>query len=71
MSEDAEYATVRLLLGSFIGSTLIDISQHDYEDFERDGKGFVMLHFSNNRAIYIGLDGKPMAYDSDEPTVEL
>lgn len=65
------YATVREILKDFVGHTLVDITQHDREDFARDGKAFVMLHFSNNRAIYVGLDGKPIAYDEDEPTVEL
>ncbi len=45
------YANVRELLGYFIGRTLVDITQHDEEEFQEDGACYVMLHFDNGETL--------------------
>jgi hypothetical protein len=57
--DDERYVTVRDFLGHFIGQTIIDITQHDEEEFEEDGWSKVYLHMSNGESIcfYIGDDG--------------
>lgn len=46
-----EYATVRDHLGSLIGKTLIDVTQHDQEDWEQRGEAFVVLMFSDGSSV--------------------
>lgn len=36
-------------MGSAIGHTLVDITQHDHEEWEENGFGFVMLHFDDGQ----------------------
>lgn len=57
MDEEKAYSTVRDLLGDFLGCTLVDISQQDYEDYKQDGRAYIYLHFSNGRSMYVELNG--------------
>lgn len=45
------YANVREFLGSLIGKTLIDVTQHDIADFERNDEAFVMLMFDDGSLL--------------------
>lgn len=49
MDAPEQYANIRDYLGIFIGRTLLDVSQHDKEDFDpENGKpSFVELMFEN------------------------
>lgn len=53
------YANIRELLGEFIGCTVVDITQHDQEEYQEDGSCYVMLHFSNGGSVkfHITMDG--------------
>lgn len=42
-SPDARFSTVRHYLGHLIGRRIIDLTQHDEDDWIETGKGFVML----------------------------
>lgn len=45
------YANIREILGEFIGRTLVDITQHDQEEYQEDGSCYVMLHFDNGGSV--------------------
>ncbi len=45
MSEET-YSNIREIIGEVIGKTLIDVTQHDPEQFEEEGS-FVQLHFDD------------------------
>lgn len=68
MDEEKAYSTIRDLLGDFIGCTLVDVTQHDFSDWQQTGKAFLYLHFSNGRSMYIevnGNDAPNFMYDED------
>lgn len=44
MDEDI-YTNIRDILGQLIGKTVVDITQHDRDEFEENGTTFVQLHF--------------------------
>lgn len=46
MADDDVYSNIRELLGDVIGRTVVDITQHDKEQFEEEGS-FVQLHFDD------------------------
>lgn len=58
---DEPYANIRDIdqLGSLLGQRVIEITQHDEEDFREDGASFVCLHFENGTTVTfpIGDDG--------------
>jgi hypothetical protein len=39
------------LLGPFIGCTLVDVTQHDDDEFLENGESRVYLHFSNGAIV--------------------
>lgn len=42
-----EYANIRDILGAVHGRTVIDITQHDAEEWREDGRAYVCFHFDN------------------------
>jgi hypothetical protein len=57
--EDETYSNVRDFLGQFIGHRIVDITQHDPDEFAEDGRSYVMLMFDNGECIkfFVGDDG--------------
>lgn len=53
------YSSIREFLGSLIGHTLVDITQHDKDEFDENKKAFVQLHFDDGSYLKfpIGDDG--------------
>ena len=51
--DEQPYATIRDHIGYLIGKTLVEITQHDREDFDpEDGSGcFVCFHFNDGSWI--------------------
>lgn len=47
--EEEFYATIRHFLGSMIGLRIVDITQHDEDDYRENGQGFVMLLLDDGR----------------------
>lgn len=43
--EEKPYATVREILGEFIGQRLLEITQHDREEYEQTKEAYAILHF--------------------------
>jgi hypothetical protein len=54
-----EYSTVRDFLGQLIGQRLIEITQHDEEEFVEEGASYIALHFEDGTTVTfdIGDDG--------------
>lgn len=48
-----EFANIRNpdLLGPIIGSTVVDVTQEDQEQWEEEGLSFICLHFSNGYTV--------------------
>lgn len=67
---EKDYTSVRdpNVLGPIIGARVVDVTQHDQEDFQEDGSR-VFLHFDNGYTVTfrIGEDGFDVeGGDSDE-----
>lgn len=56
MADEPDYSTIRKLVGHIIGQTVVDITQHDEEEFKADGKSYIMLMFSGGDylKVYVG-----------------
>lgn len=48
---DEPYSNIRELLGDFIGCCVVDITQHDEDEFKESGDCYVALHFDNGGTI--------------------
>ena len=53
------YATVREFMGGCIGQRVVDITQHDEDEFREEGLSFVSLHFEDGTTVTfnVGDDG--------------
>lgn len=49
-------SSIRDLIGDFIGQTVVDITQHDPEDWEQDGISFVQLMFAHGGYLKFYID---------------
>lgn len=60
-SSDGVYANIRNpdLLGPLIGQRIIDVTQHDREEWEENRKAYVTLHCESGLTVtfWIGGDG--------------
>ena len=66
MPEDEDgYSNIRGFLGELIGARVIDISQHDREDWDENHESYVMLMFDNGRYVKIYCRG-----EENEPIFE-
>lgn len=65
MPDDEAYSTIRDVLGWIVGQKVVDVTQHDAEEFQESGQSHVMLMFENGRTLkfFVGDDG--FAYDED------
>ncbi|MCI0725032.1 MAG: hypothetical protein L0338_39620 [Acidobacteria bacterium] len=53
---DENYVTIREVLGDLIGQKVIDITQHDEEDWDPEiGIGFVYLQFDSGDCLRFAL----------------
>ena len=73
MSENEEvYSTIRDILGWSVGSKIIDITQHDEDEWAEDKRSYVMLLLDNGGTLkfFVGDDGfsycDPNGPDEDE-----
>lgn len=58
------YANIRELIGEFIGKTVIDVSQHDEEDWAATGAGFVVLMFSDGSLLKFYVPQDTIAFEA-------
>lgn len=70
MAEE-RYVTVREFMGHCVGQRVVDITQHDEEEFLEDGSSYIAIHFEDGTTVTfnIGDDGAVavthLAGDSD------
>lgn len=61
MPDDEHYVNVRdaNVLGPFVGQRVVDITQHDADEFAETGCSYVCFHFENGGTVTfpIGDDG--------------
>lgn len=51
----ADYITVRDQLQEFIGQRLVEVTQHDEEEYRETGEAYIMLMFENGAVMQITL----------------
>src|SRR6185295_1605977 len=49
--DPATYSNIREILGDFVGKKLLDITQHDIEEYQDGNESFVMLMFEDGSWI--------------------
>ncbi len=65
--DNEPYSTIREILGPLIGLKLVDITQHDAEEYAETKRSYVMLMFEDGS--YVKFFQAPCAGD-DEPAFE-
>lgn len=71
---EAGYANIREALGEFIGKRVVDITQHDADEWEQTRRAYILLLFEDGSVIkfWQGDEGfttyKPGEYEGDDPT---
>lgn len=55
---DEAYSNIRDILGDLMGARVVDITQHDEDEFAADGRSYVMILFDNGRYVkfFVGDD---------------
>lgn len=65
---DAErYSTIRDpdLLGPLVGQRVVDITQHDADEFEEEGRSYVAFHFENGMTVTFPIED--LGFDIEHP----
>jgi hypothetical protein len=59
MSPAGHFDNIRQVLGSLIGKTVVDITQHDADEWEETRASYIQFHFDNGDyvRIYVGSEG--------------
>lgn len=77
MSDDVLYeVTIRddHLLGPCLGERIVDITQHDRDEYDADGEAYVCLHLGNGYTIRFPVQTSftimPPTYDDEPPAEE-
>lgn len=60
-----EYSTIRQIIGTLIGHKLVDITQHDEQEWMETGVAYVMLMFDDGRTLKFYIDEEGFDYDHD------
>lgn len=64
-----EYSTVREILGSFIGTRLLDITQHTQEEWEESRNSYIMFMFDNGHFVKVPIGENGWEYTSEDDEV--
>jgi hypothetical protein len=65
MSEEP-YANIRTILGQFIGQKLVDITQHDEEEWADGKEAYICLMFEGGGTITIPIGDDGLNYTDTE-----
>ncbi len=59
--DDERYTTIRDpdLLGPLIGARVVDVTQHDQDEYAEDGQSYFVIHFDNGMSVtvFVGAEG--------------
>lgn len=64
--EEDSYVNIRDILGHYIGCQLVDISQHDREDWDQGMDSYVLLLFSNGGRVKFIIQDQGFQFDTKE-----
>lgn len=70
MDDDERYANIREILGRLIGCKVVDITQHDAEEFQETRQSRVELHFDNGETLRFLIDDEGFDYETTEESGE-
>jgi len=65
-----EYATIREILGALIGRRVVDVTQQDQDEWERDQQAYVMLMFDDGSYLKFPVGDEGFEHNSDAVLVE-
>jgi len=53
------YSNIRDILGDLVGQRLVEVTQHDMDEWQETGEAYIMLMFENGASlqVFIGEDG--------------
>lgn len=69
MAEDEPeivYSNIRQILGLVIGKKLVDITQHDKDEFRETGQSYIQFHFEDGIYIKIPIGEDGFHHNCDE-----
>lgn len=61
--EDTTYETVREFLGPAIGQTILEITQHDADEWREEKRSYVQLHLSGGGSITFPISDDGVSYE--------
>ena len=61
------YANIREILGSFIGKRIVDITQHDEEEFRAGEESYVMLLFDDGNFLKFPVTDLGFEHSEEKP----
>lgn len=66
------YSNIREILGPVIGQRLIDITQHDEDEYQETRQAFIMLHFEDGSYLKFPVEEKGVDHNigEDDPDEE-
>jgi len=70
MSANEEYSTIREILGEFIGTKIIEITQHDQEYFQRTGRSFVDLMLDSGDVLRFYVEDQGLCVNPTDESEE-
>jgi len=69
---DETYSSIREIIGEAIGRKIVEITQHDEDEYAETKKSYVQLHLDDGNYIkfFVGDDGFVHSYGDDEDDEE-
>lgn len=64
--EDEVYSNIRMILGPLIGKTLVDITQHDKEEFAETKESYIQFHFEDGLYVKIPIGDGGFHHNCEE-----
>lgn len=64
------YANIREIIGELIGQRVVDITQHDQEDWREDGASFVCFHFEGGGTVTFPITDGGFKHDGLEQDLD-
>jgi hypothetical protein len=65
-AEPEGYANIRKVLGSLIGRTVVDVTQHDQDEWEEARSCYVMLMFDDGQFVKFPIGDEGFEHNSDD-----
>lgn len=66
MSDDEPYSNIREILGPLIGARVVDITQHDADEFAESQQAYVELLFDTGATLRFPVDETPFGFSEPD-----